>query len=98
VAAIDAEVGVARKDHGIRKHFRHADEARIGVRRVYFGASATGGGEWLGAPVWRREALLAGNAIAGPAVVEEVSATTVLYPGDRARVDAIGSLVVDMSA
>jgi hypothetical protein len=28
--------------------------------------------------------------------VEEVSATTVLYPGDEARVDAIGSLVVEI--
>ena len=49
-------------------------------------------------PVWRREALLAGNRIAGPAIVEEVSATTVLYPGDRAHVDAIGSLIVEVGA
>ena len=60
------------------------------------GASAAGGGEWLDAPVWRREALLAGNAIAGPAIVEEISATTVLYPGDCARVDEIGSLIVEV--
>jgi len=46
--------------------------------------------------VWRREALLAGNETAGPAIVEEVSATTVLYPGDHARVDAIGSLIVEV--
>jgi len=46
--------------------------------------------------VWRREGLLAGNEIAGPAIVEEVSATTVLYPGDHARVDEIGSLIVEV--
>src|SRR5881275_2632434 len=69
-------------------------EARTGARRVYFEAGA--GGDWAECPVWRREALLAGNEIAGPAIVEEVSATTVLYPGDRARVDAIGSLVVEV--
>jgi N-methylhydantoinase A len=69
-------------------------EARTGTRRVYFEAGA--GGDWAECAVWRREALLAGNAIAGPAIVEEVSATTVLYPGDHARVDAIGSLIVEV--
>jgi N-methylhydantoinase A len=73
-------------------------EARSGTRRVYFETETPGGGEWLEAPVWRREALLAGNEIAGPAIVEEVSATTVLYPGDRARVDDIGSLIVEIGA
>ena len=66
------------------------EAARRGMRRAYF---ETGG--WAECPVWQREALLAGNAIAGPAIVEEVSATTVLYPGDVARVDAVGSLIVE---
>ena len=66
-------------------------EARIGVRRVYFEDGAR-----HDCPVWRREALLAGNLVAGPAIVEEVSATTVLYPGDRARVDPVGSLIVEV--
>jgi N-methylhydantoinase A len=48
--------------------------------------------------VWRREALCAGNAIAGPAIIEEVSATTVLYPGDVAQVDAIGSLGIEVGS
>jgi N-methylhydantoinase A len=73
-----------------------AADARSGARLVYFEAGS--GGDWTECPVWRREALLAGNDIAGPAIVEEVSATTVLYPGDRARVDAIGSLVVTIGA
>ena len=37
------------------------------------------------AQVLARDKLLAGNRIAGPAVIEEISATTVLYPGDRAQ-------------
>jgi hypothetical protein len=32
--------------------------------------------------------------IHGPAVIEEISATTVLYPDDVARVDRYGSLLV----
>jgi N-methylhydantoinase A len=42
-----------------------------------------------------RGELLAGNVIEGPAVIEEVSATTVLYPGDRTRVHANGALLVE---
>ncbi|HEX3954491.1 MAG TPA: hydantoinase/oxoprolinase family protein [Stellaceae bacterium] len=67
--------------------------ARRGTRRAFFEGA---GGGWHECPVWQREALLAGNELAGPALVEEISATTVLYPGDHARVDAIGSLVVDI--
>jgi N-methylhydantoinase A len=71
-------------------------EARCGMRRVYFETAGPDGGEWRDCPVWRRDGLLAGNAIDGPAIVEEVSATTVLYPGDRARVDPVGSLIVEI--
>jgi N-methylhydantoinase A len=72
------------------------EAACIGTRRVYFEAEGTGGGHWHDCRVWQREALLAGNEIAGPAIVEEVSATTVLYPGDRARIDEFGSLIVEV--
>ena len=74
------------------------EEARNGARQAYFEAAEERSAGWAECPVWRREALLAGNEIAGPAIVEEISATTVLYPGDRAHVDAIGSLVVEVGA
>ena len=38
-------------------------------------------------PVFRRSALAAGAVIDGPAVVEEKTSTTVLYPGQRAEID-----------
>jgi N-methylhydantoinase A len=72
--------------------------ARSGTRRAHFEAGEGRGGGWAECPVWRREALLAGNQIAGPAIVEEISATTVLHPGDRAHVDAIGSFIVEVGA
>jgi N-methylhydantoinase A len=72
-----------------------ADAAQSGRRRVFFEADR--GGDWHESRIWRREALLAGNEIAGPAIVEEVSATTVLYPGDRARIDEFGSLIVEVA-
>jgi N-methylhydantoinase A len=70
--------------------------ARRGTRRAYFEAAGGHSDGWVECPVWQREALLAGNEISGPVLVEEVSATTVLYPGDRARVDALGSLIVEV--
>jgi N-methylhydantoinase A len=49
-------------------------------------------------PVWRREALPAGFEIAGPAIVEEYSATTVLLPGDTARIGALGEIAIQCGA
>lgn len=45
-------------------------------------------------PVWRRDELPAGFELDGPAIVEEFGATTVLLPGDRARVGALGELAI----
>lgn len=70
-------------------------DASVGMRSVYF--EARGGGAWHDAHVWKREALRAGNRISGPAVIDEVSATTVLYPGDVATVHASGSLLLEVS-
>ena len=33
--------------------------------------------------------------VAGPAILEQMDATTVLEPGDRARSDADGNIIVD---
>jgi N-methylhydantoinase A len=69
--------------------------ARIGSRRVFFeGRDPGDAGDWGVAEVLARDKLLAGNRIAGPAIIEEISATTVLYPGDRAEVHASGVLLV----
>jgi N-methylhydantoinase A len=62
----------------------------IGRRSVYFGAAHG----WLDAPIHARGALGAGHAIEGPAVIEEMTSTVVLGPGQQAVVDRIGNLVV----
>jgi N-methylhydantoinase A len=66
--------------------------AFTGKRRVY-----VGGGFKL-APTYRRAALLAGNRISGPALIEEHASTTVLMPGDRCEVDGNGNLVIVVGA
>jgi len=65
-----------------------------GRRRVYFGPAHG----WLDTVVWRRGQLPAGADLAGPAIVEEMSATLVIPPHHRARVDAAGNLIVTIPA
>jgi N-methylhydantoinase A len=45
--------------------------------------------------LWRPQ-LAAGREIAGPALIEEANSTTLIGPGDRAVVDAIGNIVVTL--
>jgi N-methylhydantoinase A len=46
-------------------------------------------------PVFRRAALPAGAAIDGPAIIEEKTSTTALYPGQRARIDGFLNLEIE---
>jgi N-methylhydantoinase A len=43
-------------------------------------------------PVYQRELIGAGHAAAGPAIVHQLDTTTVVLPGQRARVDELGSM------
>jgi N-methylhydantoinase A len=56
-------------------------------RPVYFAASG-----FVDTPVFARHTLCAGHAITGPAIVEQLDTTTVIYPGQQATVDAYGNL------
>ncbi|QFG21346.1 hydantoinase/oxoprolinase family protein [Actinomadura sp. WMMB 499] len=70
------------------------DAAARGDRDVVF---APGDGP-VRTPVYERSALLAGNRICGPAVVEEPTTTTMLRPGDSAEVDGYGNLLLEIGA
>ena len=47
-------------------------------------------------PILRREALVPGSMLQGPAIIEQLDSTTVLPPGFRAAVDDAGNLVIDV--
>ncbi|KQZ82933.1 hydantoinase [Mesorhizobium sp. Root157] len=66
------------------------DDARLETRPVWFD------GVWHDAPVYAREKLPLGATVEGPAVLEQMDATTVLEPGNIARSDADGNLVIDI--
>ncbi len=66
-----------------------AKEAFTGKRPVYYE-----GAGFVDTPTYARAALVAGNKIAGPALVEEHASTTVLAPGDQLTVNAYGHLEI----
>ena len=65
--------------------------ARSGTRLVAF----PGQGRHETA-IYRRAALLSGNVIDGPAVIEETASTTVVEPGDRVTVNEFGHLIMEI--
>jgi N-methylhydantoinase A len=66
-----------------------AKEASTGKRPVYYE-----GAGFVDTPTYARAALVAGNKIAGPALIEEHASTTVLAPGDQLTVNAYGHLEI----
>jgi N-methylhydantoinase A len=63
-------------------------------RPVYFKSA----GGYVECPVYRRAALDAGTRLAGPAVIEEASSTTIVEPGDLVEVNEHGHLLLHVGA
>lgn len=55
-------------------------------------------GGWRDTPVFSREKLPLDAVIDGPAILEQLDATTVLEPGDRLTADASGNLIIEIGA
>ncbi|MBX3581821.1 MAG: hydantoinase/oxoprolinase family protein [Rhizobiaceae bacterium] len=53
-------------------------------------------GAWFDTPVYLREKLPLDAILHGPAILEQLDATTVLEPGDVARSDADGNLLIEV--
>ena len=66
-------------------------DALVGKRPVFFDK----GPGWVETPVYDRSRLPLGPCLKGPAVIEEMSATTVLPPGCRAMVLDSGDILVE---
>ncbi|MCC7427274.1 MAG: hydantoinase/oxoprolinase family protein [Alphaproteobacteria bacterium] len=86
-------VGLVRQAE-LRAHPPAAEpvaSAAIGAREVWL-AEAKG---FVSCPIYDRERLAPGHSIAGPAIIEQMDATTVLLPGQVAEVDAYLNLIVE---
>jgi N-methylhydantoinase A len=66
--------------------------AVVGERPALFTAVSS---QPISVPVYARERLRAGHCFAGPAIVEQYDATTVVCPGQTVRVDVVGNLLVE---
>jgi len=52
------------------------------------------GDDWQATPVYRRTDLAPGQEIPGPALIEQMDTTSVVYPGDRCTIDRWGNLIL----
>jgi len=69
---------------------RGGGSARKGERRVWFGES----GDYVACALYDRTRLAPGDAIEGPAILEEDDTSVVIAPGSRGVVDAALNIVV----
>jgi N-methylhydantoinase A len=69
-----------------------AGAACAGSRRVFL--PETGG--WTECPVYERARLEHGNRLSGPAVIDQMDSTTLILPGQTARVDAYRNVIVEV--
>ena len=87
---------------GLRKRFDLAvlgrserasslEAAKNADREVWFE------GGFVATPVYQREKLPAEAQFTGPAIIEQLDCTTVIEPGNRVRLDALGNLLVEVA-
>ena len=91
VEAVSVEAVVAGDAPAEPRHAVHAprDVPRRETVRMY------SGGQWLDAALVVREDLQPGDTIAGPAIIAEQNATTVVEPGWEANLTCFDHLVLD---
>ena len=66
------------------------EEARTGSRDVFFDNG------WIDTPIYWRDHLPAEFELAGPAVIEQMDTTILVEPGDTARSDADGNILISI--
>jgi N-methylhydantoinase A len=75
-------------------------DAEVERRQVWFPAyehAERAEGGWLDTPVYRREYLPTGAQFTGPAIIEQLDATTVVEPGNAVELDTLGNLIIKVT-
>ena len=72
-----------------RKGEKDPERARGGFRDVFFENEA------VNTAVYDRTALISGDVVKGPAIVEQLDSTTVVWPAQTATVDPYGNLMLE---
>jgi N-methylhydantoinase A len=71
--------------------YRQGDSGQRGTRPVIFAT------EPLDTPIFLRSGFKSGDHVKGPAVIEEMGATILVYPGDTMHVNEYGHLVIEVN-
>ncbi|MDI6028489.1 hydantoinase/oxoprolinase family protein [Corticibacterium sp. UT-5YL-CI-8] len=69
---------------------KRAAETIIGRQEMYVN------GQIVSSPIYDRSQLAEGEVVEGPAILQQLDATTLLKPGERATVHPFGSLIVNI--
>jgi len=70
-----------------------SETAITGSREIWFPET----GRFTASPIYDRDALKPGMSFSGPAVVEQMDATTLVPPGVDARIDRAGNIVMGLT-
>ncbi|MFM9848328.1 MAG: hydantoinase/oxoprolinase family protein [Hyphomicrobiaceae bacterium] len=89
VATIPSRTGSSR----LGRTAAETTSVRRGTRKAWFPEA----GGYVGTAIIDRQAFASGATIAGPAIVEDPDSTTVILPGDVARISAEGHLIIDIA-
>ena len=82
--------GAATQAHAATRAASSGKPVPRETRPVFF----EGGAKWVDCPVYWRDDLAPGAALRGPAIVEQLDSTTVIYPDDTAKIDACGNILI----
>lgn len=90
---VTLDTSLVGKRHAISlDSLRSTGAAAIAPRRRQVWFSETG---WIDTPIYAREHIPA-EGLRGPAIIEQLDATTVIDPGAHARGDAYGNLIITL--
>ena len=84
--------GRRHRQHAARKAKAGSPGEPIGHRQVWFAPDAP-----IDTPIYRREHLSVGQEMQGPAVIEQMDTTTLVFPRDVVRVDDHLNLLIEIN-
>jgi N-methylhydantoinase A len=89
VAAMPARAGATR----LSRIEAAGPSVRSGTRKAWFPEA----GGYVATRILDRQALAGATSVTGPAILEDLDSTTVMLPGDVARLSAEGHLIIDIA-
>ena len=76
---------------------RVANDKMAGAIRLVSSRGAWFDKGWLDTPVYERDRLPLESEFRGPAILEQLDATTIIEPDDYAHVDAFGNVLIKVA-